>query len=189
MSDGPHRSLKMSRGWKRLAERADKSAYSPKEVCDALPEALKQDWLAEVPGNLCKLLRRILGTKQGSLSSGRRIESIEALRRKVAGYSLGNILLDYVIQTVAQGLSGASALKQAGARTLSDRAMRGARQVEEHYQRKSTQGRAARVRERIEAGVVQSDMAAIAGSLAGIDSGKGLRRPVKQTGLDEGVQL
>lgn len=189
MSDGPHRSLNMSRGWKKLAERADISAYSSKDVRDALPEALKQDWLAGVPGNLCKLLRKILGAKQDPLSSEWQIKSIEALRRKVAGYSLGNTLLDYAIQTIAQGLSGANALKEAVARTLSDRAMRGARQVEEHYQRKSTQGRAARVRERIEAGVVQSDMAAIAGRLAGIDSGKGFGRAAKQTGLDDGVQL
>ena len=44
MSDGPHRSLKMPRGWKKLAERADKKAYAPEEVRHALPEALEQDW-------------------------------------------------------------------------------------------------------------------------------------------------
>ena len=47
MSDGPHRSLKMPRGWKKLAEHADKKAYAPEEVRDALPDALEQDWRAE----------------------------------------------------------------------------------------------------------------------------------------------
>ncbi len=40
MSDGPHRSLNMRRGWKRFAKRADKEAYAPEEVCDAIPAAL-----------------------------------------------------------------------------------------------------------------------------------------------------
>ena len=53
MSDGPYRSLKMPRGWKKLAERADKKAYAPEEVRDALPDALEQDWRAEVPDGVC----------------------------------------------------------------------------------------------------------------------------------------
>ena len=52
MSDGPHRSLDMPPSWKKLAERADNKAYVPEEVSEALPEALKQDWHAEVPASV-----------------------------------------------------------------------------------------------------------------------------------------
>jgi hypothetical protein len=45
MSDGPHRSLPMRRHWKDLAERAAKAAFSPDQVCEALPLALKCDIL------------------------------------------------------------------------------------------------------------------------------------------------
>ena len=58
MSDGPHRSLPMSRGWKQLARRAANKAFSPVEVCDALPAALHQDWRTEVPKRLCRLIQR-----------------------------------------------------------------------------------------------------------------------------------
>ena len=189
MSDGPHRSLKMPRGWKKLAERADKKAYAPEEVRDALPAALEQDWRAEVPDSLCRQVRNILGDSQSSLFGDQRAERLEALRRETAGYNLGNAFLDYAIQAAERGGTGDEALKEATGKALSDRAARGARQVEEHYCRESTQRRAARVRERIESGVTQSDMAGIAGRVVGTDGTGGPRRPVKQTGIDDGVRL
>jgi len=38
MSDGPHRTLPMRRGWKRLAKRADKSAFNAEDVKDAVED-------------------------------------------------------------------------------------------------------------------------------------------------------
>ena len=188
MSDGPHRSLSMPPGWKKLAELADNKAYTPEEVRDALPEALKQDWRDGVPDSLISQGRNILDSPD-SLFGDQRAERLEALRGEIAGYPLGNALLDYAILTAKRGHSGDEALKEAAAKALSDRAARGARQVEEHYLRESTRNRADHVRERIETGVIQSDMAAIAGRLVGIDDSRGLQRRTKQTGLDDGVQL
>ena len=93
MSDGPHRSLNMPHGWKKLAERADNRAFAPEEVRDTLPAALAQDWRAEVPSSLCGLVRDILSDSQRSLFGDDRAERIEALRRKTAGYALGNTFL------------------------------------------------------------------------------------------------
>ena len=39
MSDGPHRSLPMSKKWKRVAERIYNEAYSPEQICEALSAA------------------------------------------------------------------------------------------------------------------------------------------------------
>ena len=103
MSDGPHRSLNMPRGWKRLAERADNRAYAPEEVRDALPEALEHDWHAEVPDSVCRLVRDILGDSQSSLFGDQRAERLEALRGETAGYALGNTFLDYAIHVAARG--------------------------------------------------------------------------------------
>ena len=189
MSDGPHRSLKMPRGWKQLAKRAANKAFAPEEVRDALPAALEQDWRGEVPERFCGHVRNILRDNQSSLFGDQRTERLEALREETAGYALGNAFLDYAIQAAAQGRSGDEALREAAGNTLSDRATRGARQVEEHYRRESSQGRAAHVRERIESGVIQSDIAGIAGRLVGIDKSEQARGPTKQTGLNDGVQL
>ena len=189
MSDGPHRSLNMSSGWKKLAECADNKAYAPEEVRDALSKALGQDWRAEVSDGTISRIRSILGDCQDSLFSDQQARRLEALRRKTAGHNLTSTLLDYAIQATNRGLSGTEALKEAASNTLSDRAARGVRQVEEHYCRKSTQGRSAYVRERIESGVTQSDMTSIVDRVVGTDASKGPRRPVKQIGLDDGVLL
>ena len=189
MSDGPHRSLNMPRGWKKLAERADNRAYAPEEVRDALPTALEQDWRAEVPDTLCRQVREILGDSQSSLLGDDRAERLEALRRQTAGYPLGDALLDYAIQAAERGRTGDEAFREAAGNALCDRAASGARQVEEHYCRESTQRRAAHVRARIEAGVTQCDMAGIVGRAVGTDRTGGPRQPAKRTGIDEGVRL
>ena len=112
-----------------------------------------------------------------------------ALRRETAGQNLGNVFLDCAIQAAKQGRSGDEALRDAACMALSDRAARGARQVEEHYCRKSTERRGAHVRKRIETGVTHSDMAGIAGRLVGSDGTRAPRWPAKQTGIDDGVRL
>ena len=110
MSDGPHRSLKMRRGWKRFAERADKAAFAPEEVCDAIPAALEQDWRKEVPPSLPRQIREILQDNQSSLFEDQRIEKLEVLRSKTAGYPLAGAFLDCAIQAAAKGKAGDEAL-------------------------------------------------------------------------------
>ena len=172
-----------------MPECADNKAFAAEEVRNALPEALARDWRAEVPDSLYRKIRKILGEKQSLLFDDERAEQLEALRGETAGHNLGSVFLDYAIQTAARGRSGDEALRETAAKALSDRAARGARQVEEHYRRESTQGRAVHVRDRIESGVTQSDMTSIVGRLIETDNSEGLRWPAKQTGLDAGVQM
>ena len=49
MSDGPHRSLPMRRGWKLVTERSGKRAYASEEISDAILVALEQDCRTEMP--------------------------------------------------------------------------------------------------------------------------------------------
>lgn len=188
MSDGPHRSMKMRRGWKKLAEQADNSAYTPEEVSNSLLNALDKDCREEVPRNLSRRVHDILGDNQSLLFCNERVERLQSLRKEAAGHPLGNTLLDYAIQTAEQGCNGDEALREVTSKTLSDRAHRGALQVEEHYCRKSTRKRATRVRERIETGITQLNFGRLVTRLFG--SSKSERpRTTKKAGIDEGVPL
>ena len=187
MSDGPHRSLNMRRDWRRLAERADAASFEPEEVLDTLPAALEHDWRAEVPERLCHRIRGILDDPQGSFFEDQ-VTRLDSLKAETAGLPLSDILLDCTMMAVINGYSGDPALREAARLALHCRAASGARQVEEHYFRKSTTHRAAHVRARIENAISRSDFVAIAGRAMGSDSGPP-QVLVKKTGLDDGVRL
>lgn len=188
MSDGPHRSLSMSRSWKRFAMRADNEAYPPEKVLEALQEALEQEYRA-VPPNAMNQVKRVLDDGQRSLFGDYQAERLDGLRTEQAGYPLLNTLVDYAIQAGARGLGGSDALTDAVHNTLIDRAARGARQVEEHYFRNSPAGRATHVRERIEACMTLVHMPALSARLLHMNPRDEPRKPPKQTGLDDGVPL
>ena len=189
MSDGPHRSLPMRPGWKKLAERAGNAASSAEEVRDAVPAALEGDWHKEIQGSLVREVRKILSDSQTDFFYNQRTEKLELLQKEAAGYPLAVLFLTYATQAVAGGLSGDKALEEAASQALADCATRGARQVEEHYYRKATQSHAADVRRRIESGIEGSDIAMITRRLVGIDKSEQPQRSAKRTGLDDGVQL
>ena len=71
MSDGPHKSLGMRPGWKKFAKRADKAAYEPDQVEEALPDALGDDWRAERCGELVDEIRAALDDGRQRSSSTR----------------------------------------------------------------------------------------------------------------------
>lgn len=189
MSDGPHKSLNMRRGWKRFAENADEAAFSPEEVCDAIPTALIQDWRAENLPSLIRQMREFLHDSQTFLFGNQHIEKLEALRNEDAGYPLSSTLLDCAVQAVADGKIGEGAITEATAAMLMDRTARGIRQVEEHYCRKSSSTRSVNVRERMNEGATRTDFTQLAKSFLGTGSAERLKQPAKQSGLDEGVSL
>lgn len=75
--------------------------------------------------------------------------------------------------------------------TLTDRATRGARQVEEHYLRESSMPRAHRVRERLNEAIGMSDAAitGLAREILNLGTGHTERQPLRREGIDEGVGL
>ena len=179
----------MTRGWKRLAERADSRAYAPEEVSDALPAALAQDWKAEVPLGVLVGMRNVFRDRQTSLLGDDRFDRLEALRTLAAGHVLCGVLLDFAMRAVAEGRCGNEAIKMAAANALGDRVARRSRQVEEHYLRKSNGQRALHVRQRIEDGGSRLDVTTIAGQLLGLSAGNGQASPELKSGLDDGVEL
>jgi len=189
MSDGPHRSLNMRPGWKKVAEFADNRVFTLEEIGNAAASALSRDWRADVPDALARCVCETLGGQRDSLFRDQKVTELEAQRRNTAGHELGQILLDCAIRRVVNGGLGGDAAAEAAADALGVWGARHGREVEEHYCRESTLRRAENVRTRIEEGIGRTDRTAIARQLLKLEAAAAPRTPSKQTGIDDGVQL
>lgn len=188
MSDGPHRSLPMRKGWKRVAESADNEAFSAAEVREAIVPALGEDCAREISREFIQGLRRVCADLEGSLFESEKARSLETLRN-AAGTGLARVVLDYAVREAANGRSAQDIPEKALREALVDRAGRGMRQVEEHYCRESTTPRANRVRERIEQAIRGADIDGLARRILQPDSGGSGAQAPKRDGLDDGVDL
>src|SRR5258706_10470727 len=146
MSDGPHRSLPMRKGWKRVAESADNQAFGTDEIRDAILPALEEDCRGEISPEFFSSLRRVCADQEASLFKNDVAPSLEALRN-AASAGLARAVLNYALQQPALGNGPKDIPERALKCALIDRAAKGARQVEEHFCRESTTPRANKVRE------------------------------------------
>src|SRR5688572_11844958 len=95
MSDGPHKTLPLRKHWKDAAERAAKSAFSPAEVCEAVPIALIKDFVAEAP---LEAVAEILGSgQQAPLFTEDCARQLDEIRRACRGSVIANALIDCAI--------------------------------------------------------------------------------------------
>ena len=189
MSDGPHRSLPMRPGWRRVAERGDNSAFAPDEISRAIIPALELDCRDELNPELLDGICAMFREQDRYLFEDDSKCKIEELRDK-AGCGIGRTLLDNAIQLLAgDGVVEIGALVKALTAALADRAARCSRQVEEHYLRKSTAPRANNVRMRLEQGIAISPLEALARQILKLDGQRSTGTALKQQGLDDGVSL
>lgn len=188
MSDGPHRSLPMPPGWRRVAERSANVAFSSEEISKALIPALEQtcrdEMSPELIGGVCVLIE----AQESSLFKEDVRPKLEALR-EVAGCGIGRTFLDNVIQLSPQGSAELNDFASAMTAALKDRAARGARQIEEHYCRKTTTPRAQNTRARIEQSIAGSPIKELARQILKLDARDSVRPTLRQQGLDDGVRL
>ncbi len=189
MSDGPHRSLKMRATWKKVAEFADKRAFEPEQVTVATVAAFAADWRLEVPDAVSVSICDILSPKQDSLFRDQKLMQLEALRRLTAGQGLGQLFIDCATRRVLAAASGPDAAIEAVADAIAIWGARHARQMEEHYCRKSSIERAENLRNRVEQAASLADRDGLARQLLKISTTSETRTPSKQTGLDDGVRL
>lgn len=191
MSDGPHKSLNMKPGWKKLAERADQTAFEPEQVAEKILPALEEEWHEDGCGELIRNIRNLLGdSRQTSFLANDKAAELEAARRELsAGRGLPRLIFDHVVQMLAKGHEGTDALNQGVRNALCERAARGALQVEEHYIRKSNETRAANVRMRINDAVSRAPIDAFARRAVGLEANVPARASQKQNDLDDGVRL
>lgn len=185
MSDGPHKSLPMRARWKALSRRADNQAFSAEEVAEAVAPALIADWTSEVSDALFKLVRQALASQESSLFADQVERDVEALRSR-ASTPMESLLIDAASDAAASGLTGEAALRAAVADTLTERGLRGIRQVEEHWLREVKDRRAANVRARLEASLAAAPIAETAANLLGGAKARDVA-PVKRDDIEDGV--
>lgn len=189
MSDGPHRSLNKRPAWKRVAEFADKRAFTQEEVGHAVAAAFADDWRVDVAPNIAECICDVLGGQKDSLFRDQKIMQLEALRPLTAGRELAQVLLDCAIQRAVSGEPTADAAVEAASDALEIWGARHGRHIEEHYRRESTERRAHKVRDRIEQGIGGTPRAGLARQLLKLEPKTAPRTPPKQTGLDDGVRI
>jgi hypothetical protein len=178
----------MRPAWKRVAERGDNHAYTLEEISHAIRPALEQDCHADLtPEFLCGI-RAVFEERDACLFKDDVTPKIQALRDQ-AGCGIGLAVVNNVALISATEAEGISVLIEATKAALMDRAARGARQVEEHYLRKSSAPRANDVRARLEQAIAGTDLDALTARILNLDPRRPPPAPIKQRGLDDGVKL
>jgi hypothetical protein len=183
MSDGPYKSLPLSRGWKKIAKCAENEAYSVEEIRDAVAPALAEDWRLGQLDAIAKVIASIMDNTQGALYDP--VEQLEALQAASAGDAFRQTFVQCAIQQAEAGATGEAALVRSAEDALDIWAARHARPIEEHYCREWDEGRALNVRDRIEGGFSITNFEGVARQLLGIDAAPIVRVPPR-SGLDEG---
>lgn len=190
MSDGPHRTLGMPKGWRKVAECAFREASSTEEVSDLFPSAISDDWRREVASELVIALQAEFGDgRKGCLFSGEELERVGALRRLATGFPLACLLIDCAETVAAEGLNGQAALLEVVRRAIGSWIPRLLRQIEEHHLRETDGKSAVDVRGRLGAAANALDHSKLAAQLLRADPTPIERRPPKHAGLDDGPRL
>jgi hypothetical protein len=179
----------MRRGWKRVAEYGDNQAFTLDEVGTSIVSALEKDGRRELTGKFMEGLCDLCREQEASLFKDQIGLELEGLR-DVAGPGMGRMVLEHAILLSENGERGLAIAEKAVMNALTDRAARGARQVEEHYCRESWQSRGRGLRSRIEDAIGNSSggLNALAQRMLNIGSGPPAS-PIRQQGLDDGVRL
>lgn len=190
MSDGPYRSLPMSRAWKQLARYAENENFGSAETCAAANNALDGTWRKEVPAVVVNELREVFFDPASDLFNDDRHKRIQATEDEAAGYGLARRLTAHASSVLAEGLSGEIGFIEAIKRAALDYAGRARRQMEEHYCRTASARLTQQVRQRISQAIGAADFEGLARRWGGLDKRTGGRRVVsKHSGLDDGVAL
>ncbi|HQC97285.1 MAG TPA: hypothetical protein PK306_16405 [Aquabacterium sp.] len=190
MSDGPYRSLPMSRGWKRLAEYAENANFDSADTCAAASHALETTWRNEVPAVVVNGLRDVFLDREPGLFPDARLAKIDAVAVAAAGYGLGRQLAAHASSVLAEGLTGEAGLAEATKRALDAYAARAARQIEEHYCRKASTKLTQQVRNRISSAIGAADFDTLARQCSGLEPRAMRRGGVrKHVDIDDGVPL
>lgn len=189
MSDGPYRSLPMSRAWKRLAKLAENANFDPTDTAAAAMQALASTWASEVPSQVSKGLWDVFLDREPGLFGDGQTTHAQALSSTAAGFGLGRLLTEHAVVVLAEGMHGEAALGETVQRALHAYAARAARQIEEHYCRQASGKLTRQVRERIAGAIATADFSGLAKQCSGLESKVSGRRSTKHTSLDDGVPL
>lgn len=187
MSDGPYRTLDMSKVWKSLAKLAENAAHTVEEVAEAYRPALLEEWNSVRP-EFAQGVRAALGADdQGRLFSEIALAETKRLR-EAASNPVEALLADHAHDQAREGALGSTAYEKAVEYCLEDRAIRRARQIEEHYNRERSPD-TGRLRAHLAAAISSGEPARLAAGLVCGVGRRALASKADRSGLDEGVSL
>lgn len=188
MSDGPHKSLPMSRAWKKLAQRGDEKTYGADEVRDAAVYALSKDFKKEVSGKLLRALRNIFdGTDNSLLMPDVAMRALDDARHLAAGSVFGLAAVRWSEEFIQSGAFGRDNFHEAIGCAVQERGYAGQKQVQEHYLREDGARRADGVASRLGEAIDGLNARDVGRSFTG--DGERAAAPRKRADLDEGVAL
>ena len=187
MSDGPYKTMKMSRPWKRLAKIAANAAHSVAETAEAFQAALLDKWSA-IRAAFAREVRAALGDNdQGNLFA--EVAVFEAQRLQTLAQNPVEALFAAQACDVARdGQVGPSAYKAAVKATFDDSALRRSRQMEEHYLADGSAD-AGRLRQKLHSAIRNIGTDRLAAGIAAGEGVRSLAQKVDRSGLDEGPPL
>jgi hypothetical protein len=178
----------MKRAWKRVAERADKDAFSIEDVSAAIAPILEHDCRAEIDQAFLRDLRSMLDDPNGSLFKLDVKPLVDDLRIN-ASSGMDRAIVANVSAISQQDVMGIDVLLQAVEAAVGDRVACTARQMEEHYLRKASEPRASHLRDRLEEGIAVTKMGEIAARILHPKHSQPREVRSKQSGVDDGVKL
>ena len=187
MSDGPYKTMKMSRPWKGLAKIAANPAHSVAETAEAFQPALLNEW-GEVRPAFAKEIRAALGdNNRGNLFLEVAISETQRLQAK-AQNPVEALFAAQACDVARDGHVGPAAFEAAIKATLDERALHRSRQMEEHYLSECSPD-AGRLRAKLHSAIPSIGTDRLAAGIAAGDGMRSLAQKVDRSGLDEGPPL
>lgn len=189
MTDGPHKSLPMKPGWRKVAQRARNPAFTPKELAEAVTRPLLAECNAEFVRRVGTALNPTDQTRLFEESPQEVAARLHKLRASAPGSQFAENLLDATIYAIYHPAGGVPVLEAAlpvAVHATAESAFRG---IEEHGLRKEGRATADSLRNRLSTADGLLDYRAIGDQLMQGGSPKNKSAAPKHTGLDEGVSL
>lgn len=195
MSDGPYKSLPMSKSWKDVAERAHKASFSDEEREQSMCVALRKDVLRNVGQDYINAIGNILvDQQQGNLLADQAATEIDNITSQFSQSPLRDTMSANIQAALHSGKSGEDALVEGINLTLQDYGRGCARQVEEHYKRDartySEREKTVSVREIMARTLSSPAVGNLGQEIVGFVRGDALQtRLVKSSGLEDGPRF
>jgi len=190
MTDGPHKSLPMTRPWKKAAERAGNDCFELADVADFVLRALSSGVDRRF---LARVRKAVSPREQGSLfivEPDLAVHGLRALSADCSGSNFQRNLLDACVARVRGGASADSVLETALTYALQQEERNHARGIEEHWLRSQGGDAGLKMRERLSAVRAVTRFGHLASEMMNPPTRPSSRTQApKRTGLDEGVAL
>lgn len=195
MSDGPYKSLPMSKSWKDVAEHAHKASFSDEEREQSMCVALRKDVLRNVGQDYINAIGNILvDQQQGNLLADQAATEIDNISSQYSQSPLRDTMSANIQAALYSGNSGEDALVEGVNLTLQDYGRGRARQVEEHYKRdartQSEREKTVSVREIMARTLSSPAVGNLGKEIVGFVRGNALQTQlVKSSGIEDGPRF